>query len=107
MEDQKKLKALLRLAEVFDANFMAARQDAYLDALAHVRAEHLEWACAEAVKRCEYFPVPKTLIELSNMVPRERVKQITAYTTGNHEEEKQQFDKLMEMINKMTEKMTI
>lgn len=69
-ENKRRLNALLDLADIFDAKFGEARQLGYLEALKGVSVERLVWACREAAKVCEFFPVPARLIELSYSAPR-------------------------------------
>ena len=98
MEEEKKLEALCRLAVVFDAKFPQVRQEEYLDALDHIRAEHIIWACKEAAKRFEFFPVPAKIIDLANAAPRKVVKAIEYFEPVSEEQRMENMRKLDELM---------
>jgi len=62
---KRKLLALLKLAEVFDARFGELRQAAYLEALAPLTVEAVEYAVERSIRSEEFFPAPVKLIELA------------------------------------------
>lgn len=63
MNNERKMLALLTLAEVFDARFTEARQVAYLEALADLSAEAVAFAVRQASRHETFFPVPAKLRE--------------------------------------------
>ena len=95
-----KMQALCKLATAFDAKFPEARQEIYLDALECYSPESISWACDEAIKLCDFFPVPAQIIELAKQAPRKRLppEQRLDYTPEQHEDASARFDELAKMF---------
>lgn len=69
-EDAQRFAALMaRLGVAFDQAVTAQRIGIYAEALQDQRIEALEWAVKEAIKRSEFFPRAKLLLELARMAP--------------------------------------
>lgn len=66
--------ALLDLTVVLGVEPLTTeRQLLFFKHLAGVDIDALVWACDEAARTCEFFPVPATLRRLASMAPRKRM----------------------------------
>lgn len=102
-----RLMALNKLAEVFDAKFAEARQAVYLEALDGVHTQNLIWACNQAAKTCEFFPVPAKLIEIAKRAPAlpkpYNAMQITEITAEKAEENRAALQNMVKWVEEELE----
>ena len=68
---------MVMLGDAFDAAPSAEKIDIYFEALRCCSLESVQWAAKEAVKRCQFFPRAKELLDLAGMAPRSTVVEVT------------------------------
>jgi hypothetical protein len=104
-ERAARLLALNKLAEVFDAKFADARQAVFMEALAMVHTQNLIWACNQAAKECEFFPVPARIIEIAKRAPKLpqlsdlKKTALPEFTEQQHEDAAKKLDEILNGLN--------
>jgi len=61
---------MVMLGEAYDAPPSLDKIDIYFEALRCCSLESIQWAAKEAVKRCQFFPRVKELLDLAGIAPR-------------------------------------